>query len=399
MGPPAWTEQFKKQILDSIQDIIDKAMEKMRKNMETEFQKSFDYLETNMHEVECKVNEFSPLLDEHKARISSLENKQRDMSERILSMESYSMRDNLIFTGLPEVDGETDTDIRNILKSVFTDDLKLDGDMISISRCHRLDKRHRPHDRSRDIIVKFTQYSDRQKVLYSGKHLKGKNPPVYINEQFPAEIEKRRNILRPIVKLAKSKNMRAVLSRDKLVIDGKAYTVDTLDAIPLNIKDTATITTDHHVFFNGRLSPFSNFYKCKLEIDGSCYSCVEQYFQHAKAVLGKDTLSAGEIMLATDPAEIKRIGRRVTDSKWTAKKQLEVMNKALRAKYEQNNALLEQLISTGQRQLVEANAYDSFWGIGRGLRDSNISNSSYWNGPNNLGKLLDAIRDENAPLA
>ena len=96
------------------------------------------------------------------------------MSERLLSIESFNMRDNLILTGLPEGDGETDTDIRKVLKSLFTDDLMLDGDMISISRCHRLANRRRQHDRPRHILVRFTQYSDRQKVLYSAKYLKGK---------------------------------------------------------------------------------------------------------------------------------------------------------------------------------------------------------------------------------
>ena len=33
---------------------------------------------------------------------------------------------------------ERQTDIRKASKSLFRDDLKLDGDMISISRCHRL---------------------------------------------------------------------------------------------------------------------------------------------------------------------------------------------------------------------------------------------------------------------
>lgn len=47
--------------------------------------------------------------------------------------------------------------------------------------------------------------------------------------------------------------------------------------------------------------------------------------------------------------------------------ELEIMKMALGAKYEQNNTLLEQLVSTGRRQLIQSNAYDNFWCIGRGL--------------------------------
>ena len=42
-------------------------------------------------------------------------------------------------------------------------------------------------------------------------------------------------------------------------------------------------------------------------------------------------------MLSIDPGDIKHIDRRLTDSKWTSKKQLEVMKIALRVKYEQND--------------------------------------------------------------
>jgi hypothetical protein len=78
---------------------------------------------------------------------------------------------------------------------------------------------------------------------------------VFINEQFPNEIEKLRNILRPILKLAKSQNVKATLSKNKLIISGKLYTVDTIGAIILETKDIATITTDQHIFFNGCFNP------------------------------------------------------------------------------------------------------------------------------------------------
>ena len=62
--------------------------------------------------------------------------------------------------------------------SLFTDDLKLDGDDIIISRGNRLDKRRKQNDKSCDIMA------DRQNVLHSAKHLKGKNPPVYRREKL-----------------------------------------------------------------------------------------------------------------------------------------------------------------------------------------------------------------------
>ena len=135
-----------------------------------------------------------------------------------------------------------------------------------------------------------------------------------------------------------------------------------------------------HIFFNGRLSPFSTFYKCNFEIEGMCFSSVEQYYQHAKAGHSKDSTSAGEIMANSDPGDIKRIGKRIIDLKWSAKKQIKVMDRALHVKFEQNDTLMDQLITTGKRQLIEANAYDNFWGIGLGLRDPCNRDSVEWNG-------------------
>jgi len=70
--------------------------------------------------------------------------------------------------------------------------------------------------------------------------------------------------------------------------------INTSDATPL--ENNAPVNPDHTMYYKMGASPFSNFYNCKLQIDGWCYSCIEQYFKHVKAALGKDTLSAYEII-------------------------------------------------------------------------------------------------------
>ena len=77
------------------------------------------------------------------------------------------------------------------------------------------------------------------------------HPAVCINEQFPYEINRRRNMLRPIMKLAKDKNIRASLTKDKLKIEGKVFTINDLDKLPEKVNMTSTITTDSHVLFHG----------------------------------------------------------------------------------------------------------------------------------------------------
>ena len=81
MSPPAWAENFKTSILNAIQNMIDSAVDKMKHDIEREFQKSFDHLEHTVSIVEAKVDKLSPITDEHHMRISILEKRHRDMLE------------------------------------------------------------------------------------------------------------------------------------------------------------------------------------------------------------------------------------------------------------------------------------------------------------------------------
>jgi predicted NAD-dependent protein-ADP-ribosyltransferase YbiA (DUF1768 family) len=60
---------------------------------------------------------------------------------------------------------------------------------------------------------------------------------------------------------------------------------------------------------------------------------------------------------------------------------MSVMKRGLHAKFTQNPALMDSLLSTGEREIIENSPYDSFWGCG-----------SKGNGQNHLGKLLMRLR-------
>jgi ribA/ribD-fused uncharacterized protein len=68
------------------------------------------------------------------------------------------------------------------------------------------------------------------------------------------------------------------------------------------------------------------------------------------------------------------------------------------AKFGQNEDLLQYLLATGDRELVEASPYDRIWGIGIGLpaRDpanrEKLLDKSQWRGTNWLGEVLMKVR-------
>ena len=114
---------------------------------------------------------------------------------------------------------------------------------------------------------------------------------------------------------------------------------------------------------------------------------------YCKAMLFKDAAVASLILSEADQASCKRLGRQVrgyVDPIWAVKR-LEYAFTGGVAKYGQNHDLLEFLLATGQRELVEASPFDSLWGIGMDASDPRISDRTLW-GSNLQGKTNMRLR-------
>ena len=203
----------------------------------------------------------------------------------------------------------------------------------------------------------------------------------------------------------------------------------------MDIKSTTSVevNTDQGIFFYGFYGPYfelSNFYSPKkLIIDGKVWPTTEHYYQACKfraeptswqssldpsRILGKrcpDHLEYMELIRTVISANkakclgnqkaygysrlwkhditkellpdiIKKYPNAKIISTWDTYK-IDVMKKAIEAKFTQNNDLLLILLETGDRPLYEHTGRDYFWGNGgNGL------------GLNMLGKLLMDLRDK-----
>ncbi|KAK7907386.1 hypothetical protein WMY93_015998 [Mugilogobius chulae] len=139
---------------------------------------------------------------ELKQTVKSLNNQMHTMStehkrlkETILDIQTRSMRDNLIFTGIPEKAPE---DSESSLKNFMSTQLKLSPDTIqgiTFHRVHRFGKR--ADNKPRPLIAKFEHFKDKELVKSKGRELKGTT--FGINEQFPQEINERRKVTSPLV--------------------------------------------------------------------------------------------------------------------------------------------------------------------------------------------------------
>lgn len=129
--------------------------------------------------------------------------------------------------------------------------------------------------------------------------------------------------------------------------------------------------------FTGEHSFLSNFYPVEIELDGQIYPTLEHAFQAAKT---SNKYERERIRLMTTPGQAKRAGRHVMMDKGWDKSKKWVMRTLLIKKFEHPD-LRQQLLATGEKELIEGNNWgDTYWGICDGV------------GQNILGKLLMDIR-------
>lgn len=154
-----------------------------------------------------------------KETVSSLD----DVKESLISLnektdyaEAQSKRNNLIFDGINESDGESWSDSEEKVRKLMSENLKLDPRKIELERAHRTGKSSETATRPRPIVVKFLRYKDKVEVLSLAKELKGTN--IYINEDFSEAVRQKRKDLLPAMKAARERGDLAYLRYDKLIV-------------------------------------------------------------------------------------------------------------------------------------------------------------------------------------
>lgn len=124
----------------------------------------------------------------------------------------------------------------------------------------------------------------------------------------------------------------------------------------------------------------SNFAPYPVEIDEKVWPTSEHYFQSQKFL---DENLQEKIRLAPTPKEAARIGRDRSNplrKDWEQSK-INVMLKALYAKFSQHEDIKFELLKTNDARLIEHTTNDSIWGDGGDGSGSNL-----------LGRLLEETR-------
>jgi len=139
----------------------------------------------------------------------------------------------------------------------------------------------------------------------------------------------------------------------------------------------------------------SQWYPAEFEADGQIFPTAEHYMMYHKALLFGDRETAGQVLGAPSPKAAKALGRRVRgfeETVWNANRYGIVVNGNY-AKFSQNPVLLEYLLDTRPRVLVEASPTDRVWGIGLAAADEFAADPLNWRGLNLLGFALMDVRE------
>jgi len=221
-------DTFMKEKLSKL-DVIDKLNDK------------FDKFEKELVEMKSEINEIKNIQNTHKEIIDheeqhhhevadrmqtlerrsfDLEHENDELRENLLKMQTHSMKYNLIFGGISDKNCETEnTEI--VLKHFLQTELEITGvEDIEFQNVHRL--RTRKNGKPRNIIARFTNYRDHEKVRQAASKLKGK-PELTISQQYPPEIGDRRRKLYPKLKEFQRQGKRATMVYDQLIVNGHPY--------------------------------------------------------------------------------------------------------------------------------------------------------------------------------
>ena len=172
-----------------------------------------------------KIDELSNTLNFLQvSEIENIKSDHNDLREDFLDTKCRQMCENLIFTAIDEVElgpGEQENCERTLI--TFLAEHMHIYDQIQFDRVHRLGRYRKNQTRPRPIIAKFHEYKAKEMVKTRAPTFL-KNTKFGVREQYPDEYERRRKVLYPKMKAAKSDPENKVrLVKDTLYINKEKY--------------------------------------------------------------------------------------------------------------------------------------------------------------------------------
>lgn len=381
------------------------------KNVADTTGKTYEYVE----ELEAEQDRMKKQNEELLKRIEEIEriarsqaNEQTVLKTKINDIDHRMRRKRIVITNL---DGKFDKDLRsevfNLLALIYEDIGYDELDIVTRMGANNAATRY-----WKPVLVSFLYEETRNVILrnkskINGKTGRSKYPRVWISEDSNSEVRRGMAEMSKILRAARgmSEYDDTKITGAGILIKNHLYTRGNLDKVPekLRLVNVTTEVGDNYVAYAGEHAPLSNmFSKCKINFGGYTFSSAEQLFLWSKAEFARNDKMQQAILNEANPFTCKKMMKGIKPNKW-ADIELQMLEKAVKAKFMSSTMLMNELRRTGNKTLIEATR-GSFWGadlvVGgsfKGQTATEIFAAKKWTGQNKMGNLLEKIRGDIFP--
>lgn len=353
-------------------------------------------INSKMNEItereKARDHQISELAFELMETKAALRNVKKETRENTMEIKSK----NLVINGMPETKDENA--INAVVKFLKNIDSNFSAD--KLENAYRLGQSSAKI--TRGMLVKFKNPAVKQSIMKKKSALK-KNKEcdkMFCNEDMPEDARKHRQRLRIIAKHANSigyQNTR--VKGNGIWHAGRMYKENELTLLPdcLKLENIRTRDIGCGIGFFGKDSFLSNHHPARIVMNEHRFLCSEQAYFYYKAVVCGHESTGLEIKKMLDPGEMKNLGEKIPTCKEWEEKKLRVMKSVLTHKFEQNRELRDKLVGTGTKPLLECST-DLVWGTGWVIDSPKWAEMTDYPGQNNLGKILENIRENYLPV-
>lgn len=179
----------------------------------------FRQIDTNVKQTNGKIDAFVAEIKQMKEENMRLKERMREQEDKIEKLEREIRSKNIVIKGIMDEEKESEEKMRekvNIVMGKIGIDIRENEDIDEMRRIGRY-----KINETRPIKVSLIKKDTKTKILRNAKHLKGTD--IWIDEDYPKQIQEERKALLPQLKEARAKGHRAVMKYNRLIIDGEIY--------------------------------------------------------------------------------------------------------------------------------------------------------------------------------
>ena len=147
------------------------------------------------------------------------------IKEDILNMKCREMQDNVVLSGIPERENETEDELLDEVNGFLKTELKMEEDDIkhlTYDVIHRVGVKKPIGPNRRDVVIKFSQNRSKTSIMRHVRNLR-RGTKYFVADQYPPEINERRRKLQKKYKQEKAEGKHVKLVADRLYVEGQLY--------------------------------------------------------------------------------------------------------------------------------------------------------------------------------